>query len=138
MTCIKQDTNSARYRVSVYEADTENGTRARIVVEDTAPNQKSGTEILALRLEPNGQWITEGTIDQSKKGNLLFIAAVHDSYSGKMFCDLDVRFPYDFREAAELARCIAEAFSLTQGLDNLAKTKSKQCSGSSGDDKYHS
>lgn len=117
-TCMRQDNTGARYRVSVQKADVENGTRTRVVVEDSAPTPKFGTEILALRLEPNGQWITEGTIDQSKKGNSLFIAAVHDSYSGKMFSDLDVRFPYDFREAAELGECIAEAYKLAQSLDN--------------------
>lgn len=110
--------NNVRYNLVVNHGDTSKDFRTRIVVIDSDPTPKFGKEVFALRLEPNGQWIVEKAIDQSKKGDALFIAASFDKYSGKMFIDCDVRFPYDFEQAFELSACINEAFRLTQELAN--------------------
>ncbi|MDC9603216.1 hypothetical protein PSH49_21820 [Pseudoalteromonas sp. GABNS16G] len=110
--------NNVRYRLVVNHGDASKDLRTRIVVIDSTPTPKFGEEVFALRLEPNGQWIIEKAIDQYKKGDALFIAASFDKYSGKMFCDCDVRFPYDFEQAYELSASINEAFRLTHELAN--------------------
>lgn len=110
--------SKVRYRVHVQTGNYPEGKRTRIVVVDSKPDQCRGLEVLALRLEPNGQWITEGAIDQSQKGNALFIAAAMDEHTGKAFTGIVVPFPFDFLEAAELSRCISEAYSMIETVRN--------------------
>lgn len=110
--------SNGRYRVDLQTGNYPEGNRTRIVVIDSKPDSCRGVEILALRLEPNGQWITEGAIDQGQRGNALFIAAAMDEHTGKAFTGIVVPFPFDFVEAVELSRCIAEAYSLIGSVRN--------------------
>jgi len=110
--------SKVRYRVHVQNGNYPEGKRTRIVVIDSKPDQCRGLEVIALRLEPNGQWITEGAIDQSQKGSALFIAAAMDEHTGKAFTGIAVPFPFDFLEAVQLSRCIAEAYELIGSIRN--------------------
>lgn len=109
---------NVRYRVHVQLGNYPDGKRTRIVVIDSKTDRCRGVEVLALRLEPNGQWITEGAIDQSQKGSALFIAAAMDEHTGKAFTGIAVPFPFDFLEAVELSRCIAEAYEMIGTVRN--------------------